>query len=86
MAYEKFGRFVELAALQMAALFLDRAELLESFLELAGEARAVQAERGECAISVEYWVSVAGCGESSSASRNGMRLRRQAVLAISWTS
>ena len=46
MAYEELGSFVEMAALQ-AALFLDVAELLERFLELAGEARAVQAEGGE---------------------------------------
>jgi hypothetical protein len=36
-----------LAALQAAALVLDVAELVDSFLELAGEARAVQAKRGE---------------------------------------
>jgi hypothetical protein len=47
MAQEEFGGFGELAALQAAALFLDFAELIEGFLELAGEARAVQAERGE---------------------------------------
>jgi hypothetical protein len=47
MAYEEFGRFGKLAALQTAALFLDIAELLERFLELAGEARAVQAESGK---------------------------------------
>ena len=47
MAYEEFGGFGELAALQAAALFLDVAELLEGFLELAGEARAVQAKRGQ---------------------------------------
>jgi len=47
MAYEEFGRFGEVAALQAAALFLDVAELLEGFLELAGEARAVQAKRGK---------------------------------------
>ena len=47
MAYEDFGHFGELAALQAAALVLDVAELIESFLELAGEARAVQAKGGE---------------------------------------
>ena len=47
MAYEELGNFVEMAALQAAALVLDVAELLDSFLELAGEARAVQAKRGE---------------------------------------
>jgi hypothetical protein len=53
MAYEKFGRFGELAALQVAALVLDRAELFEGFLELAGEARAVQAKRGEGAMKID---------------------------------
>ncbi len=47
MAYEELGRFVEMAALQAAAFVLDVAELLDSFLELAGEARAVQAKRGQ---------------------------------------
>ena len=47
MANEDFRGFGELAALQTAALVLDVAELIESFLELAGEARAVQAESGE---------------------------------------
>ena len=47
MANEDFGGFGEVAALQAAALFLDVAELIEGFLKLAGEARAVQAERGQ---------------------------------------
>jgi hypothetical protein len=47
MAYEELSGFVEMAALQAAALFLDVAELLDGFLELAGEARAVQAKGGE---------------------------------------
>ena len=47
MANEDFGRVDKLAALQAAALFLDVAELFEGFLELAGEARAVQAKRGQ---------------------------------------
>jgi hypothetical protein len=46
MAQEDFGGFGELAALQ-AALVLEVAELIESFLELAGEARAVQSKGGE---------------------------------------
>ena len=47
MAYEEFGRVTELAALQVAALILESAELTGSFLELAGEARAVQAKGGQ---------------------------------------
>jgi hypothetical protein len=47
MAYQEFGCFGELAALQAAAVVLDVAELLESFLELAGEARAVEAKGGQ---------------------------------------
>jgi len=93
MAHEDFGGIVELAALQAAALFLDIAELFEGFLELAGEARAMQAERGEGAMSVDdvegdcglVGGRVGGAGKRS-ASRNGMRLRRQEVLASSWTS
>jgi hypothetical protein len=46
MAQKEFGCFGELAALQVAALVLDGAELIERFLELAGEARAVESERG----------------------------------------
>jgi hypothetical protein len=41
MAQENFDRFSELAALQAAALVLDVEQLIESFLELAGKARAV---------------------------------------------
>ena len=47
MANEDFGRVDKLAALQAAALLLDVAELFEGSVELAGEARAVQAKRGE---------------------------------------
>ena len=47
VAYEELSRFVEKAALQAATLVLDVAELVDGFLELAGEARAVQAKRGE---------------------------------------
>ncbi len=47
MAQEEFGGFGELAAFQVVTLFLDFAELIERFLELAGEARAVQSERGQ---------------------------------------
>ena len=47
MAQEEFGGFGELAAFQAAALVLDLAELIERFLELAGEARAVESERGQ---------------------------------------
>jgi hypothetical protein len=46
-AQEELGGFVELTALQAAALFLDFAEPIEGFLELAGKAGAVQAERGQ---------------------------------------
>jgi hypothetical protein len=38
MAYEEFGRFVEMAALQASTLVLDVAEVLKGFLELAGDA------------------------------------------------
>ncbi len=47
MAQEEFGRFGEQAAFQAAAFFLDVAELIERFLKLAGEARAVEPERGQ---------------------------------------
>jgi hypothetical protein len=59
MANEEVGRFGELAALQVAALFLDVAELIERSLELAGEARAVQAKRGQLRDQV-LWVGVLG--------------------------
>ena len=45
MANEEVGRFVELAALDVTPCFLNVADLIERFLELAGEARAVEAER-----------------------------------------
>jgi hypothetical protein len=46
MAQEEFGRFGEVAAFEAAAILLDFAELIEGFLELAGEAQAVQSESG----------------------------------------
>ena len=47
LAQEEFGGFGELAAFQAVAILLDFAELLEGFLELAGEARAVESESGQ---------------------------------------
>ena len=47
MAYVDLGHFIEMAALQTATLVLNVAELLDRLLELAGEARAVQAKGGE---------------------------------------
>jgi hypothetical protein len=47
MAQEELGGFGELAAFQAATIFLNFAELIEGFLELAGEARAVQSESGQ---------------------------------------
>ena len=47
MAQEELSGFGELAAFQAAAIFLNVAELLEGFLELAGESRAVQSEPGQ---------------------------------------
>ncbi len=47
MAYEELGGFGEPAALLAAAIILDEDELIERLLELAGEARAVQAQRGQ---------------------------------------
>jgi hypothetical protein len=47
MAYEDFGHVVEVAALQAAAFVLNIAEVPGSLFELAGEARAVEAEPGQ---------------------------------------
>jgi hypothetical protein len=47
MTEEDFGRFGKLAPLDAKALCVDLAELIESSLELAGETRAVQSERGK---------------------------------------
>ena len=44
-AEEDFGGFVDLAALQAVALLLYIAELLDSLVELAGEARAMEVQR-----------------------------------------
>ncbi len=48
MEFEDGGGVPELAALVLAALELDVAELVEGLLELAREAGAVEAEAGEC--------------------------------------
>ena len=47
MEEKEFGGFGEMAALLEETLFLDVAKLFEGFFELAGEARAVQAEFGQ---------------------------------------
>ena len=44
---EEGGGVFEVAALALGADGLDLAELVDGLLELAGEARAVQAERGQ---------------------------------------
>ena len=53
MEFEKGGGTLEVALLLKAALGLDFAELVEGFLELAGEALRVQAEGGEGAVGVD---------------------------------
>ena len=47
MANKELGGFSELAALEVASFVLDIAQLLDGVLELAGEARAVEAKSGE---------------------------------------
>src|ERR1700689_4672590 len=49
-----------MASLQAATIFLDVAELIESFLELAGEARAVESEPGQ---ERDLGLGVGGLGE-----------------------
>src|SRR5580700_6702470 len=44
MEFQQGGGVLEIALLTLAALGLDSAELVEDFLELAGEALAVQTE------------------------------------------
>ena len=51
--FEEGGGVFELALLLAAALGLDFAELVQGFLELAGEPRVVQAESGEGAMGVD---------------------------------
>ena len=47
LAQEDFGGFGELAPFQAVADLLNFAELIEAFMELAGEARAVEPEFGQ---------------------------------------
>jgi hypothetical protein len=51
--FEQGGGIFEVALLAFAALGLDVAEVGESFLELAGEALAVESKNGEGAMSVD---------------------------------
>src|SRR5271169_4374620 len=60
MANEDFGHFVEMAALLAATFLLDVAELLGCFLELAGEARAMESQPGE---ERDLGLGVGGLGE-----------------------
>ena len=53
MEFQEGCGLLELALLLVAALGLDLAELLQGFLELAGESLAVQAEGGEGAVGVD---------------------------------
>ena len=50
---EHGGGVFKIAALAFAAIDLDFAELIERFLELAGEACAVESEAGEQAVGVD---------------------------------
>ncbi len=50
---EEGGGVLEVAALALGAVSLDFAELVEAFLELAGEALALDAEVGEKTMSVD---------------------------------
>ena len=47
MEFQQGGGVLEFAALELPALGLDFAELVEGLFELAGETRAMQAEQGE---------------------------------------
>ena len=71
---------LEVALLLTAALGLDFAEVVHGLLQLAGEPLVVQAQGGERAVG--------GLAARSRrvASRDGMRLMRQAVSASSWVS
>jgi hypothetical protein len=51
--FEDCGGVLEFAALMLAALELDVAELVERLLELAGESCAVEAEAGEELVGVD---------------------------------
>src|SRR6202022_3490761 len=53
MQFQQGGGALEVALLLVTALGLDFAELVQGFLELAGEALAVQAEGGEGAVGVD---------------------------------
>ena len=53
MEFEERGGVFEVAALALGAVLLDRAEGVEAFLELAGEALALDAEIGEEAMGVD---------------------------------
>jgi hypothetical protein len=94
MEFEDGGSVAKVAPLALEALGLEVAELDEGLLELAGEALAVDAERrkrrdgrgwglgaGDRGLGAGDWAR-----ERTSASRSGMRLRRQEVSASSWTS
>ena len=52
MEFEDGGSVAEVAPVALEALGLEFAELVEGLLELAGEALAVEAERGEQAVGV----------------------------------
>ena len=53
MEFQEGGGLLEVALLLVAALGLDFAELVQGFLELAGESLAVQTEGGEGAVGVD---------------------------------
>jgi hypothetical protein len=93
MEFEEGSGIAEVATLAFAPVGLDLAKLVERLLELAGEALAVQSQRGEEAVGVHdiegdggFFVRGLVARASRSASSNGMRLMRQAVSASSWTS
>src|SRR5579863_4827642 len=53
MTDQDFGGVAKLAVFPAAALFLDVAQLIEGFVELAGEAAGIEPESGEDAVGVD---------------------------------
>ena len=55
--FEEGGGVFEVAALALGAVGLDLAEVVQGFLELAGEPLVVQAEGSEVSVGVAGWYS-----------------------------
>ena len=74
MKFQECGGVLQVAALALATIGLDFAELDQGFLELSGEAQVMHAESGEGAVGVddvEFYASLLGGRVGAAVKKSG---------------